>query len=130
MKKVILSAVMAMMMVGCGSGDSSDTKEVIIPNDSVITLDENQTIGYKPNTDVNTQIYNLGDGSYYVTCGDSENCNLHIGDINEDNDVNYSDINNTTDSNNPTDSNDDNSPIAVIETPVIVENTTNNYTAP
>jgi hypothetical protein len=124
MKKILLSAIMAMMLIGCGSDDS---KETIVPSDTIVTLDENQTIGYVPNTDVT--IVNMGDGSYYINCPEGE-CPVNIGNTTTDDDTTNTDSHDISDSYNPTDSNDDNSPIAVIETPLVVENTTNNYTTP
>ena len=127
MIKLILAALMALVFIGCGSDESS---EVLVPNDTVVTLDENQTIGYVPNTDVT--IVNMGDNSYNITCP-TEECIVNIGNTTTDDDTTNTDSHDVSDSYNPIDSNDDNSPetpIVVVETPVVVENTTYNTAAP
>ena len=117
---------MALMFIGCGS-DSDTSVERVVQDGEIIQLEENQTIGYLPNTNVN--IYNLGDGAFYMDCNGAETCSVNQGDVEEDNDI-YTDINNTTDSHNPVDSNDDNGVENVTVPPVVVteNSTTNNYT--
>jgi hypothetical protein len=72
-----------LLLVGCGETDSKDGNttiiertEVSIPNDSVIMLDNNESVGYKPNTDVT--IINVGDGSYYISCPEGDSCEVFI----------------------------------------------------
>ena len=81
--RTILSIVAVLILAGCGEDANRDNNatniiertEVTVPNDSVIVLDENQSIGYKPNTDVT--IVNMGDNSYYIICNDGS-CPINI----------------------------------------------------
>ena len=81
--RTILSIVAVLILAGCGEDANSDNNatniiertEVTVPNDSVIVLDENQSIGYKPNTDVT--IVNMGDNSYYIICNDGS-CPINV----------------------------------------------------
>lgn len=112
MVKVISGIALVVALVGCGESNSKEVvverTEAEVENGSIITLDENQTVGYKPNTDVN--IVNIGDNSYYIECGNGS-CPLNIDNsVVTDNSVNTTttttvdgsvieDTNTTTDSN-------------------------------
>ena len=78
MKKLI--SILALLLVGCGS-DTYTSEEVVLPSDSTVVLDENQSIGFVPNADNNVQIVNVGEGAYYITCDGSEDCTVHIGNV-------------------------------------------------
>ena len=76
---IALSAVMVIGFSGCGN---SEVNEVVVERNStevdsgsMIVLEDNQTIGYKPNTDVN--IVNIGDNSYYIECSNGS-CPINI----------------------------------------------------
>ena len=88
-----MAILMVVVMVGCGS-NLSDTKETTVESGSIVKLDANQTIGYKPNSDV--VIVNQGNNSYYVYCP-SGDCPVSIGnDMSQDNDITtVSDVNNS-----------------------------------
>jgi hypothetical protein len=77
MKKVILSGLVVILFAGCNAAitSSGGSNDVNVTDGSYVILDSNQTISYKPNTDV--QIVNLGDNSYYITCGGG-NCPITI----------------------------------------------------
>lgn len=101
MKSIILSISLLFALSGCGEdGRDSNTTEVLrteitIPNDSYVTLENNQSIGYKPNTDVT--IINVGDGAYYIYCGDGE-CPVNI-DNSTDSSTSSADIQTITEDN-------------------------------
>lgn len=78
MKKLIIAGFIAASMIGCSVDTQEketptttvEQKEVTVPNDSYVTLENNQSIGYKPNTDVT--IVNVGAEGYYVYCAEGE----------------------------------------------------------
>ena len=106
---VALLASVAISFAGCGEASNTVTYEtpdgnvtftegyVTVPDGESIVLENDQTIGYKPNTDVT--IIQVGDGSYYVQCNDGSECPVYIGNV-DDND------NSTNDSNNDNSTND------------------------
>lgn len=106
MKEILI--VIGLMLVGCQGGDTyvdSNTSVVSIPSDTTLYIDENQTIGYMPNTDVS--IINVGDNGYYISCDGSDNCSIHIGNI-DDNSDNSNVDDNSDSSTNTTNSYDGN----------------------
>jgi hypothetical protein len=74
MKRLIM-VLMVLVFIGCGEVETVERETVSVPNDSIIVLDENQSIGFKPNSDVT--IVNMGDNSYYIVCGTVE-CAVNI----------------------------------------------------
>lgn len=79
MVKYISAGLLAVALLGCGEASVEevviDRNETSFDSGSVVVLDENQSIGYKPNTDVT--IVNIGDNSYYIECAEGE-CPVHI----------------------------------------------------
>lgn len=86
----LIIGLSAMFLCGCG-GDTVVYEERNVTNGEIVLLEDNQTIGYKPNT--NVQIVNLQDGSYYISC-DYGQCPIHIGDTTT---ITNTDINNSKD---------------------------------
>jgi len=88
---VMMIAFIAITLHGCGGASDTITfstktdHNITLPPDGNVEVDSgetvllegNQTIGFKPNTDVS--IVNVGDGAYYISC-ESGSCPIHIGD--------------------------------------------------
>ena len=91
--KYLITIAIAVALAGCNQDSTKETYTVDrldanVTNGEVIVLDENQSIGYRPNTDVT--IINMGDNSYFVSCNAGE-CPVHIDNSQTDDNSDNSD---------------------------------------
>jgi len=119
-KYILVGAVTGLIMIGCGTGSSSgDTTQV--PNNSYVTLDDNETLTLIPGSNVSA--IDVGDGSYYITC-DGGNCSIQIGDnTTTDDDTTITDVNNTDNTDNSidnTDNSDNDTTTPTVVNPIVV----------
>jgi len=103
MKKTSIIAILLISLIGCGESETRTVQResVTVPNNSTIVLDENQSIGYAPNTSVT--IVNMGDNSYYIVC-DAGECPIHIDNSIDESSSDSSTTSSTTNSSTTTDS--------------------------